>query len=120
MSNKTEELALSRMGVAGPDLLSLLQEALRLIAEDHVVRAIVADNQRAAQSLGPPADAVSVVGAGAVVTGTDGPAHTPGRGWRDTPSIEHWRPPGLEIMDRMVDQQDAIDKAALARRLAGR
>jgi hypothetical protein len=61
-----------------------------------------------------------VQGAGRVVTGDDGPAHRPldRSGWQEPPKVDNWRPPGVEIMDQMMDQQDAIDRAARARELA--
>jgi hypothetical protein len=60
-----------------------------------------------------PVNKVTVQGAGAVVTGTDGAAHR-GSGWSEPPSIDSWKPPGLEIMDAMVDEQDRIDRAKRA------
>jgi hypothetical protein len=77
---------------------------------------IVADN-RTSVFLPAPRSAATVVpvGAGKTASGDDGAAH---RGWVETKSIDDWRPPGLEHMDRMMDQQDAIDRAARARELA--
>jgi hypothetical protein len=60
---------------------------------------------------------VSVAGAPIVTTGNDG-AKWGGKGWQDAKSIDDWKPPGLDIMDRMMDQQDAIDREARARELA--
>ena len=37
-------------------------------------------------------------------------------GWIDPPSVRDWRPPGLAVMDRMLDQQDALDRAERTRR----
>jgi hypothetical protein len=34
------------------------------------------------------------------------------------PQVKDWKPPGLEIMDALVDQQDRIDKAARVKELA--
>jgi hypothetical protein len=81
---------------------------------DDVVRSIVEDF-RSGPSSGGPAANVSVVGAGTVVTGNDGVAHG---GWREPPSIDQWRAPGINLIDRIVDVQDAIDRAARARELA--
>jgi hypothetical protein len=65
---------------------------------------------------GPSSTAtVTVQGAGVVTTGNDGPKHG---GWREAPQIKDWKPPGLETMDRMMDQADLIDRAARARELA--
>jgi hypothetical protein len=36
-------------------------------------------------------------------------------GWIEPPSINDWRPPGLAVMDRMMDAQDALDRAERAR-----
>jgi hypothetical protein len=54
------------------------------------------------------------------VTGTDGAAHTPApsHGWTEPPSTDNWRAPGIDIIDRLVDQQDALDLVARARELA--
>jgi len=50
-----------------------------------------------------------------------GPQHRPldKSGWQEPPKVDQWKPDGLEIMDRMMDQQDAIDRAARIRELAG-
>jgi len=40
-----------------------------------------------------------------------------GTGWTEPPKVDQWKPPGLEHMDRMMDAQDAIDRAARAREL---
>jgi hypothetical protein len=67
-----------------------------------------------------PRAKVSVQGAGRVVTGDDGAAHRPldRSGWTEPPKVDSWRPPGVEIMDQMMDQQDAIDKAQRIKELA--
>jgi hypothetical protein len=39
------------------------------------------------------------------------------RGWVDPPSLSN--PPGVEICDRLMDVQDALDKRNLERRLRG-
>jgi hypothetical protein len=43
----------------------------------------------------------------------------PRRGWVEPPKVADWRAPGLEIMDRMMDQQDALDRAERERKLRG-
>jgi hypothetical protein len=68
--------------------------------------------------LNTPAQTVSVVGAGKVVGADDVPVASGGTGWVDSPEIKNWKPPGLELMDRMMDQQDAIDRAERIRQLA--
>src|SRR6516165_6894486 len=93
---------------------------------DHLVKAIAADfrsyNPHPAQD---PSARVSVMGAGVVKTGDVGPQHRPidasatnSGGWQEPPKVDQWKPPGLEHMDRMMDQQDAIDRAARVRELA--
>jgi hypothetical protein len=76
---------------------------------------IVNDNRNSVFLPAPPSPATVVpVGAGKTIGGDDGAAH---RGWVETKSIDQWRPDGLAIMDALVDQQDAIDKAKRAREL---
>jgi hypothetical protein len=67
-----------------------------------------------------PSAKVVPQGAGRVVDGDVGPQHRPldRSGWQEPPKVDAWRPPGVEIMDRMMDQQDAIDRAARIRELA--
>jgi hypothetical protein len=57
---------------------------------------------------------VTPVGAGRVIDGDD---IKRGYGWVKPPQVDQWKPPGLEAMDRMMDVQDAIDKAARAKEL---
>jgi hypothetical protein len=71
----------------------------------------------APRSLTPPATATPI-DAGRVVTGGDAPVASTGTGWADSPQIKDWKAPGLSIMDRMMDQQDAIDRAERIRQLA--
>jgi hypothetical protein len=40
-----------------------------------------------------------------------------GTGWRDEVKIKP--PPGIDYCDRLMDRQDALDRAELAKRLAG-
>jgi hypothetical protein len=58
---------------------------------------------------------VSVHGAGRVVDGET----QRGTGWTEPAKVDSWRPPGVEHMDRMMDQQDQIDRAARIRELGG-
>ena len=89
-----------------------------------VVKDIVSDfrnyNPHPAQD---PSAKVSVQGAGVVKGGDVGPQHRPidasaTGGWQEAPKVDQWQPPGLKHMDRMMDQQDAIDRAARVRELA--
>jgi hypothetical protein len=104
-----------------------VKDAVR-VADDKLVRQIAEDfrayNPSPRSPLSSPPQTVSVGGAGRVVGGDVGPQHRPiaeqaGSGWTTPPSIDSWRAPGLEHMDRMMDAQDAIDRAARARELAG-
>jgi hypothetical protein len=89
---------------------------------DKAVRDLVNDfrsyNPHPAQD---PSAKVVPQGAGRVVTGDVGPQHRPiaeqGSGWTTPPSIDSWRPPGVDICDQLVDQQDAIDRAERIRQL---
>ena len=65
-----------------------------------------------------PSAKVVPVGAGRVIDGNDTPVASTGSGWADSPQIKDWKPPGLEHMDRMMDQADAIDRAERIRQLA--
>jgi hypothetical protein len=85
--------------------------------DDKLVQDIVNDFRNYSPTMRAAGSSTTVtpVGAGRVVSGDD--VVTP-RGWVDPPTVDQWKPPGLEIMDAMVDQQDRIDKAARARELA--
>jgi hypothetical protein len=37
-------------------------------------------------------------------------------GWIDPPTVRDWKPPGLATMDRLMNQQDALDRAERVRR----
>ena len=102
------------------------QRDLTAAVPDRLVKEIAADfrsyNPHPAQD---PSARVSVQGAGVVKTGDVGPQHRPvdpsatnSGGWVEPKSIDTWKPDGLSIMDEMMDQQDAIDRAARVRELA--
>src|SRR6516162_3516660 len=65
----------------------------------------------APRSLTPPAT-VTIVGSGKAVTGDVGPQHRPidtdattdRSGWREAPKVDAWRAPGIEHVDRLLDQ----------------
>jgi len=92
---------------------------------DRLVKEIAADfrsyNPHPAQD---PSAKVSVQGAGVVKTGDVGPQHRPvdpsatNSGWVEAPKVDNWRPPGVDLCDRLVDAQDAIDRAERIRQLA--
>jgi hypothetical protein len=88
---------------------------------DKAVRDIVNDfrnyNPHPAQD---PSAKVVPQGAGRVVDGSDAPVASTGTGgWVTPPQVDQWKgPPGIEHIDRLVDQADAIDKAERIRQLA--
>jgi hypothetical protein len=102
--SRTEEFGLIRLGSIASG------ERLKNV-ETSVLRGIVADNRQPVHPV-DPAGSVGVPAAPRVTTGNDG------AGWQQTPSIENWKPDGLAIMDRMMDQQDALDRAERARAIA--
>jgi hypothetical protein len=85
---------------------------------DRLVKEIAADfrgyNPHPAQD---PSAKVVPQGAGRVIDGNDTVTST-GTGWVDAPKVDAWRPPGVEIADRLLDQADAIDRAERIRQLA--
>jgi hypothetical protein len=92
------------------------------VADDALVKSLVDDfrsyNPSPRSPLNSPPATANPVDAAPVKTGSDGPVASTGTGWADSPQIKDWRPPGLEHMDRMMDQADAIDKAERIRQLA--
>jgi hypothetical protein len=100
-----------------------VRRSLRACPND-LMRQIVADNRGDFPRSGsmipnkPSAGKVIPEGAGRVVGGPDVPVASTGTGWAESPQVNDWKPPGLSIMDRMMDQQDAIDRAARLRELA--
>src|SRR6516164_2405343 len=58
-----------------------------------------------------PSAKVITQGAGRVIDGSDGPVASTGTGWVEAPKVDNWRPPGVDICDQLMDQQDAIDRA---------
>jgi hypothetical protein len=93
------------------------------VVDDKLMRSIVDDFRRGPPPPGPTLPKVSVQGAGVVKDVDPGPKYRPyqeaqGGGWVKPPQVDDWRAPGLREMDRMMDQQDAIDRAARARELA--
>jgi hypothetical protein len=116
MTSKTAEFALDNLcrslGQAERnEQLRRMNEA----CDSKTLADIVADNRNSVFLPSNPAATVRVSGAGTVV---DGEAKPRGSGWQEVPSIDQWKPPGLEAMDALVDQQDRIDKAKLARELS--
>jgi hypothetical protein len=79
---------------------------------DNLLANIVRDSRVPPTDGQGPGTKVTVASAGRVVTGNDG------AGWTNSPKVDDWKPPGLAIMDRMMDQQDAIDRADRAKAIA--
>jgi hypothetical protein len=92
---------------------------------DHLVKQIAEDFRKGPPPAGPTLPPVRVMGAPTVKTGDVGPQHRPidtdattdRSGWQEAPKVDAWKPPGVEIMDEMMDQQDRIDRAARIREL---
>jgi hypothetical protein len=93
-----------RLGLA-PNTL----EMSRAVGTD-LIRDIVADGRRHSpvQPRGNLPDPQTSLSAARPAIGENG--------WVDPPAIADWRPPGLAVMDRMMDVQDAQDRAERARR----
>jgi hypothetical protein len=85
---------------------------------DDQVRAIVEDlrGYNPSPSMGKAAE-VKLQGVGRAYDGDDMKRTTSSHGWVTPPQVDQWKPPGLEAMDRLVDQQDMLDKAARAKEL---
>ena len=99
-----------------PEYMSDLVEAV----PTDLVRQIVGDFRSynpAPRSLTPPAT-VQIQGAGRVVSADDAPVASTGTGWTEAPKVDAWRPPGVDLCDKLMDAQDAIDKAERIRQLA--
>jgi hypothetical protein len=86
--------------------------------DDKLVADIVSDFRRGPPPPGPTLPTANPVDAAPVVTGSDRVTGG-GSGWANSPEIKDWRPPGVDICDRLMDQQDAIDRAERIRQLAG-
>jgi hypothetical protein len=96
---------------------------MRRVVDDKLVKQLVEDFRSynpSPRSLSPPAT-VQVVGAGRVAEPDPGVAHRPANatnsGWTEPPKVNDWKPPGVEHMDRMMDEQDRLDRAARIRML---
>jgi hypothetical protein len=93
--------------------------------DTNLVRDIVADNRHPIHPAQDPSAKVSVQGAGVVKTGDVGPQHRPidtdattdRSGWVEAKSIDSWRAPGLEHIDRLVDAADLQDRLERVRQL---
>jgi hypothetical protein len=94
------------MGVAGPDPLEQLKEALRLIQLAQTMKGVLHDNRTSIHQMVGPAGRVTLPNAPRVVTAGEAPVRS--RGWappRDNgPTRTEQR-----IIDQMIDRQDALD-----------
>jgi hypothetical protein len=98
-------------------LIRLLQSAAEKNALSAVMRDVVLDNRGP-----PPTAALGTGGAAArvkcgpeikdtVVNPVTNNTAAQGYGWAAEPQINDWRPPGINVIDAMVDRQDALDRA---------
>jgi hypothetical protein len=77
------------------------------------MRGILQDARSPVFPSDPRPQTVVPSGAGRVVD-----ADQRGSGWYEPKSTDGWRAPGIEHIDRLVDAQDRVDKARLARELS--
>jgi hypothetical protein len=99
---------------------------MRRVADTRLVQDLVNDFRNYSPTpRADPSAKVQVQGAPTVKTGDVGPQHRPidtdattdRSGWQEAPKVDDWKPPGVEIMDQMMDQQDRIDRAQRIREL---
>jgi hypothetical protein len=94
-------------------LIQALQEMQQMSADDQMIRDIVREQRVPSTEALPRAPTVRVHGAIEVTQGVSlgaserGVAPGNGRGWVEAKAIETWKPPGLSIMDAMMDAEDA-------------
>ena len=93
------------------DHLPEWQLEMARVVDTKLVREIVADNQRAAQR---PASILPTVRVDGAVQVAPQPSTN---GWYEPARIKDWKAPGIDIVDRLCDLQDQIDRAARAREL---
>jgi hypothetical protein len=79
--------------------------------DDRLMKQIAEDFRRPPPPPGPTLPTVRPVDAAPVKTGSDVVAGN-GTGWAESPQVNDWRAPGIDVIDRLVDQQDALDRAA--------
>jgi hypothetical protein len=88
-------------------LIRALTDLKQRQSDNSIIRDIVADSRRS-----PPSQPSSAMADVHDQASRQYPTHSKG-GWVDAPSIDNWRAPGINIIDRMMDQQDRIDRAKL-------
>jgi hypothetical protein len=105
---RQQELAdeAKRLGIAEWQL-----EASRAVGTD-MLRDLMADSRRG-----------SIHRPSSILPETEPAKPTPqpkGNGWVTPPQVNAWSPPGERYFDRMMNEQDARDRAEAARELASR
>jgi hypothetical protein len=101
-----------------PEYMRDLEQAVPTDLVKQVVEDFRSYNPAPRSPLNSPPATANPVDAAPAKTGSDGPVASTGTGWAESPQVKNWKPPGLELMDRMMDQQDAIDRAERIRQLA--
>ena len=94
---------MTKLNMSSDQIRSLilhLQKELESRESNELLQDLIADGKRVGLPLTGPGQHVQVAGAGRAKEGR---------------SLEDWRPPGQAIMDRMLDQQDAKDRAERAK-----
>jgi hypothetical protein len=76
-----------------------------------VMRGVLRDNATAMHKFAPP-------NVGTVGLPEAHQVERRGYGWQEPASVDNWRPPGEAAFNRMMDQQDALDRVERARELA--
>jgi hypothetical protein len=101
------------------DLPEWVRDMTRVV-DDRLMKQIAEDFRRGPPSPGPTLPTVTPVGAGKVVDADVGPKYRPLQqgGWTTPPSIDQWKPPGLDAMDRLMDQEDLNFRAQRIKELA--
>ena len=96
-------------------------EDMRRVVDTRLMQDIVNDfrsyNPHPTQD---PSAKVVPQGAGKVVDADVGPQHRPYEqrsGWVTPPQVDQWKAPGIEHVDRLVDERDRLDRAARIREL---
>jgi hypothetical protein len=75
------------------------------VVDDKLMRQIAEDFRRGPPPPGPTLPKATPIDAGRVVTGTDGAAHTPHRGWSEAPKLPQ-DPPGWSGVEALLDAED--------------
>ena len=109
-----------------PEMPDWQRDLVRNVDTDQV-RDIVNDNRSPPRPAAPPSN-VTVVGSGKVQDFDVGPKYRPyvppkeeattdRSGWVEAKSIDSWRPPGVDLCDRIADHFASLDRAERVREL---